>query len=108
MAEEAWLPVRRSLPEAGFLKGLVHAAVALCHYQRGNGHGARTKYASARRYLEPFLPTCHGLDVARLLAEMDRFFADLIALPRGSSPPAPRQPWPRAVLSDPAREGPTA
>lgn len=98
VAEHLWL--RAAEPEKTFLKGLIHAAVALCHYQRGNGHGARVKYASCRRYLEPYRPDYQGVDLEDLLAEMDRFFAALAASPRGTPPPPPLLPWPaaRAIL----------
>jgi predicted metal-dependent hydrolase len=91
--EGAWL--RAAEPEKTFLKGLIHLAVALLHYQRGNGHGARVKYASAIRYLAA-LPADSGVDVPDLVAQMDRFFADLLALPPKSQPPEPRHPWPVA------------
>ena len=94
--EGAWL--RAPEPEKSFLKGLIHAAVALYHYQRGNGHGARVKYASCRRYLEPFRPRHAGLELEVFLGEMETFFRALLALPPGSPPPTPGAPWPAPPL----------
>ena len=94
--EEAWL--RAGGPEKGFLKGLIHAAVALVHCGRGNLHGTRAKYASARRYLLPYAPVFAGVDVAALLEELDRFFGPLAPLPAGSPLPPPARPWPRVTV----------
>ena len=91
--EEAWREAEE--PARTFLKGLIHAAVALYQYQRGNSHGARVKSASARRYLEPYLPSCERLDLQTLLADLERFIAPLYDRPPGAPPPRPRQPWPR-------------
>ena len=96
--EAEWL--RAAEPEKTFLKGLIHAAVALLQYRRGNGHGARVKYGSFRRYVDPYLPGRGGVDVADLLGEMDRFFAPLLALPEGSAPPAPPAAWPVVQIDD--------
>jgi predicted metal-dependent hydrolase len=71
--EAPWL--RASEPEKTFLKGLIHAAVALHHRQRGNAHGTRTKHASAVRYLSPYRPAFGGVDVEGLLAEVERYLA---------------------------------
>lgn len=96
--EAPWL--RAAEPEKSFLKGLIHVAVALLHYQRSNGHGARVKYASAVRYLSGVRPTEPGVDVDGLIAQMDRFFAELAALPAKSRPPEPRHPWPVVRIVD--------
>lgn len=91
--EAAWL--RAGEPEKTALKGLIHAAVALYQYRRGNGHGARVKYASAMRYLAPSLPSFHDMDIRGLAVQMEQFFAPLIAQPEGAPPPPPREEWPR-------------
>ncbi|MGV3723777.1 MAG: DUF309 domain-containing protein [Actinomycetota bacterium] len=90
--EHAWITSVE--PEKTFLKGLIHAAVALHHYQRHNGHGARVKFASALRYLAPY-PDAHlGVPVECLRRQMREFFAPLVALPKGAAPP-PATQWPR-------------
>jgi predicted metal-dependent hydrolase len=82
-------------PERSFWKGLIHAAVALYQYRRGNSHGARVKAASCRRYLEPYLPEHRGLALQRFLADLEGFTAPLRTQPPGLPPPAPALPWPR-------------
>lgn len=91
VAEERW---RRSTePEKTFLKGLIHAAVSLCHLQRGNAHGARVKHQSAVRYLTAYLPSYAGLDLAGLVEQLDRYLEPLHdphepAFPQGPPPQA--------------------
>jgi len=97
--EADWLAARE--PRKTLLKGLIHAAVALHHYRRGNGHGARVKYASCRRYLELRAGLSCAVDTVRLLAEMERFFAPLLRKQAGSPPPAAAA-FPRAILVDAA------
>jgi hypothetical protein len=91
--EAPWLAAEE--PVKTFLKGLIHAAVSLHHYQRGNTHGARTKHRSCVRYLDPYQPQWGGLDIASLLRGLEVFLAPLQALPRGEPPPPPAAPWPR-------------
>src|SRR5438093_729060 len=90
--EDAWRSSRE--PARTFLKGLIHVAVALYQYQRGNSHGARVKAASARRYLQPYLPACEGIDLQRLLDDLERFIAPLHAQPAKAPPPEPQELWP--------------
>jgi uncharacterized protein len=97
--ERPWL--RAVEPDRTFLKGLIHAAVALYQYRRGNGHGARVKYASCLRYLAPYEPAYAEVEVAELLRQMRAFFAELAAAPPGSPPPPPPAPWPVVTLRSP-------
>ncbi len=92
-------------PEKTFLKGLIHASVALYQYGRGNGHGARVKYLSCVRYLAPYREGMLGLEVHALLEEMERYFAALLALPPGGVPPAPAGPPPRVRLREDGLSG---
>lgn len=85
--EEPWLCATE--PHRTFLKGLIHVAVALHHYRRGNLHGARVKYQSALRYLERYLPAHGGVDVVGLITQLEEQFAPLGALPPGSPLPVP-------------------
>lgn len=94
--EHPWLHAVE--PDKTFLKGLIHAAVCLYQYRRGNGHGARVKYGSGRRYLEPYHPCYAGVAVAELVAQLDRFFAPLVSMPRGTPPPPPVEAWPAVSL----------
>jgi uncharacterized protein len=90
--EDAWRGSAE--PARTFLKGLIHAAVALYQYQRGNSHGARVKAGSCRRYLKPYLPACEGIDLQGLVSDLDRFIAPLHEQPAKASPPEPQLPWP--------------
>jgi predicted metal-dependent hydrolase len=64
-------------PEKPFFQGLIQAAVALYHFEEGNLGGAKRMSVSSRAYLSPFAPTCGGIDVAKLLADMDACFSEL-------------------------------
>lgn len=101
--EQAWLAARE--PEKTFLKGLIHVAVALYHYRRGNAHGARVKFRSARGYLSGYAPEYADVQVAALLQDLDRFFRPLLQTPAGAPPPEPEGPWPRVVRLPGGDEG---
>ena len=73
--EDAWRSATGETKQ--FLKGLIHAAVALHHYGRRNAHGARVKRLSSRDYLAPFQPVWAGINVEALLLEMEEFFSTL-------------------------------
>jgi len=94
--ERPWLGAVE--PEKTFLKGLIHAAVCLYQYRRGNGHGARAKYASCVRYLAPYQPRFGGVQVEDLVGQLGRFFGPLVASPPGTAPPPPTAPWPSIRL----------
>ena len=68
--EGPWL--RAQQPEKDWLKGLIHAAVALYHHSRRNAHGARVKRASGLRYLEG-APDCWlGLELSTVRDRLER------------------------------------
>src|SRR5436190_15755643 len=60
-----------------FYQGLIQVAVALLHFGNGNLGGARKLYTSSRKYLEPYQPEYQGLDVAKLLNDMQFCFQEL-------------------------------
>ena len=62
--EEAWTPEHG--PRRLFLQSLIHLAVAFYHYQRGNPAGAVAQLRKGLRKLESYLPSCEGVDTARL------------------------------------------
>ncbi|MBL8850392.1 MAG: DUF309 domain-containing protein [Planctomycetaceae bacterium] len=74
--EEVW---GETLEGREFYQGLIHAAVALFHFGEGNLGGARKMAVSAVRYLEPFRPQRRGVDVARLIEDLQACFAELLA-----------------------------
>lgn len=75
-----------------FYQGLIHAAVALFHFEEGNLGGARKMFRSARAYLAPYAPVHAGLRVAVFLEAFERCFAELWAL---------RDPTDRSVVLRP-------
>lgn len=61
-----------------FYQGLIHAAVALHHFEEGNLGGARKMYGSARRYLRPYTPSHGGIALNMFLSQLRECFADLL------------------------------
>jgi predicted metal-dependent hydrolase len=96
VAEAAWFATEG--PSRDFFKGLVHAAVSLCHWQRQNAHGGRVKCASAIAYLQPYAPAHRGMDVAALVDDLARFGEWMGTQAPGAGPltfpdPPPRVRW---------------
>jgi predicted metal-dependent hydrolase len=75
--EEVWMPCQGEARR--FYQGLIQIAVCLHHFGRGNTRGARKLYHSSRRYLADYPPWHLGIDLQRLLADMDRCLAELVA-----------------------------
>jgi predicted metal-dependent hydrolase len=74
--ERLWLATTG--PDSDFYKGLIQASIAMHHTQEGNVEGARKLYGGHRRLLAAYLPEHRGLDVAGLLAEMQRSLRPLL------------------------------
>jgi len=73
--ESAW---RMAAPaERDFFQGLVHAVVFAYQSGRGRPVGAERQREKALRRLAPYTPSHRGLDVARVLAALDRAEPDL-------------------------------
>jgi hypothetical protein len=71
--EELEIAWRAAEPaERDFYQGLVHVAVAWYQAGRGNRVGCERQLEKARRRLEPYAPAHRGLDLARLLAQLER------------------------------------
>jgi predicted metal-dependent hydrolase len=75
--EELW----RAEPDAirYLYQGILLAGVGLLHLQRGNRRGAASKLRAGHALLAPYAPTCMGVDVAALRADLDRLLAHLDA-----------------------------
>ena len=69
--EELWESTEG--PEADFFKGLLQAAVALHHLERGNLEGVARLHSGLRRFLAGYQPVHGGVEVTRFLAEMQAF-----------------------------------
>ncbi|MFN0009236.1 MAG: DUF309 domain-containing protein [Planctomycetota bacterium] len=74
--EMLWLSTQGA--DSDFYKGLVQAAIALLHFQRGNLEGAAKLYSGHRRYLAGYLPNHRGLDIRALLDEMQEFLRPIV------------------------------
>jgi predicted metal-dependent hydrolase len=73
--EDVWK--RSSGDEKIFYQGLIQAAVALLHAERGNVRGAASIWAKAREKLVP-LPSEHmGLALGEFRASLEEFFASV-------------------------------
>ena len=69
--EACWLVAAE--PEATFYKGIIQAAAALVHWQRGNPRGLRRNWEKGRPKLVALPSHMKGLDLHALIGEMDRF-----------------------------------
>lgn len=69
--EQCWLAA--SEPDSTFYKGIIQAAAALVHWQRGNGRGLRRNWEKGRPKLVALPSPMHGLDLRALITSMDRF-----------------------------------
>ncbi len=65
--EEAWTHERG--PRRLFLQAIIHVAVGLYHWQRGNAAGAAGQVGKALRKLTGYLPSYEGIDTTRLYAD---------------------------------------
>jgi uncharacterized protein len=75
--------------EKQFYQGLIQAAVGLCHFCNGNLRGAVKLYRSSRDYMERYGSPYLGLDQTRFWRQMERCFAELLAVaepPKGTAP----------------------
>lgn len=78
--EACWMIARE--PETTFYQGIIQAAAALVHWQRGNPRGLRRNWEKGRPKLVALPPVMLGLDLHALIADMDRFVKT-----GGDSPP---------------------
>jgi predicted metal-dependent hydrolase len=73
-AHEAFEGAWRTAPpdERDFCQGLVHVVVAWYQASRANRVGCERQLEKARRRLAPYAPSHRGVDVAAVLAQIDR------------------------------------
>jgi predicted metal-dependent hydrolase len=79
--EEVWTPERG--PRRLFLQSLIHLAVGLYHWERGNPDGAIRQLRKGLRKLGAYLPECEGIDTAQLHADSTRALAAIEARSTG-------------------------
>ena len=81
--EDVWRPTTG--PERNFYHGIIQTAAAFYHFEKNNLHGARTLLAKALEKLEAYRPVRLGVDVERLIADLQqwqrRFAADQLGHP---------------------------
>ena len=75
--EELWQEYQG--PSRKFYQGLIQVAVCLHHFGNGNTRGARKLYHSSRNYLENYRPHHIGLNVDKLIAEMEECCRGILA-----------------------------
>lgn len=80
-AHEAWEALWTDYqgPSRKFYQGLIQVAVCLHHFGNGNARGAIKLYHSSRAYLEQYPAHYEGVDVAKLLSDLERCCAELLA-----------------------------
>jgi hypothetical protein len=83
--EACWLASDE--PDATFYKGIIQAAAALVHWQKGNPRGLHLNWAKSLRKLETLPSPYQGLDLLAFRATMEAFIA---AQEQHPSPPVPR------------------
>ena len=68
--EELWADYQG--PSRRFYQGLIQVAVCLHHFGNGNIRGAKKLYFSSRGYLEAYGPKHLGLDMNKLLGQLEK------------------------------------
>lgn len=66
-------------PSRRFYQGLIQVAVCLHHFGNENTRGARKLYESSRNYLKDYLPKHEGIDLEKLLADLESCCQELMA-----------------------------
>jgi predicted metal-dependent hydrolase len=75
--EELWQEYQG--PARKFYQGLIQVAVCLHHFGNGNIRGAKKLYHSSRAYLDPYRPHYLGLDLEKLLTELEVCCQEILA-----------------------------
>ena len=89
-AHEVWEDLWRDCPGADrrFYQALIQAAVALHHWGNRNRAGATRLFHSGRRYMEPYRPRHHGLDVDGFWRQVEEALAVALSEASGRREPA--------------------
>ena len=82
--EQAWL--RSAGADKLFYQGMIQAAAAILHAQRGNFVGSRTLWTKAIGKLRPLPASYMGIALQELRQELERFFDSVLC---GQSPLIP-------------------
>lgn len=86
--EQLWL--RAEGDEKRFYQGLIQAAVAILHAQRGNLEGARKLYRKASSKLDPMPDEHMGIALGSFRKALRKFIEAVLGDDRTCTPPAPQ------------------
>ncbi|HKD65557.1 MAG TPA: DUF309 domain-containing protein [Candidatus Binataceae bacterium] len=75
--EQAWL--RSAGAEKLFYQGMIQAAVAILHAQRGNLAGSRTLWAKAREKIEHLPSGAVAIELDELRQHLEEFFGRVLS-----------------------------
>jgi predicted metal-dependent hydrolase len=80
-AHEVWEDLWKDYqgPSRKFYQGLIQVAVCLHHFGNGNIRGAKKLYNTSRAYLEAYAPRHEGIDLDKLLGEMEACCREILA-----------------------------
>jgi len=86
---EVWEEVWESAggPDRLFYQGMIQAAVAILHVERGNPRGARSTWQKARARLDSFPAEHRGIALGELREAVDAFVAAARTDDRSAPPP---------------------
>jgi uncharacterized protein len=78
---EAWEEVWKCAggPEKLFYQGIIQAAAAILHAERGNLRGAASTFRKARAKLDPLPAAYLGIALGEFRAALEKFFAAVCA-----------------------------
>ena len=75
--EELWADYQG--PSRRFYQGLIQVAVCLHHFGNGNTRGAKKLYYSCRQYLDDYRPQHEGVDIVKLLDELEQCCHEILS-----------------------------
>ena len=76
MIEELWLETSSEDPHRDLYKGVIQAAAAIYQWERDILSGARGLHKTSVKYLKKYEPAALGLNVEKLVRELNEFFKD--------------------------------
>ena len=75
--EELWADYQG--PSRKFYQGLIQVAVCLHHFGNENTAGAKKLFHSSKGYLDQYRPKHEGIDLDKLLTELEKCCAEILA-----------------------------
>jgi uncharacterized protein len=80
-AHEIWEDLWQDCPafDRRFYQGLIQAAVAIYHFERGNYTGAARLAGSGKRYMGPYGTQYRGLNVARFWQGVESYIVPALS-----------------------------